>query len=294
MKQLANLKSAAQDAIDRVDLEEVEHLMAMVHETELNEAAKSSEIRANNALLRGKAEDAYRYLSAAADSFAAINSLEPARKRILQYSMVMGNHGLRFGGKGLSYAEQLVNPVLNDNLRAIDPWLWGAGQNCVAIALKNQGTRTQGAEGADFLAQAVIAYRDALEVYTHADHPVQWAMTQNNLAIALQNQGTRTEEAVGADLLTQAVIAYCNALEVRTRADHPVHWAETKENIAICEEARAAHDTCTNPRSPLNAALQAVENALTTFDPDHMSYNHTKATKLRDDIQAKLDALPPP
>ena len=40
MRNLANLKAAAQDAIDRVDLEEVENLMAMVNETELEEAAK--------------------------------------------------------------------------------------------------------------------------------------------------------------------------------------------------------------------------------------------------------------
>ena len=393
MRNLANLKAAAQDAIDRVDLEEVENLMAMVHETELEEAAKSAEIRANTALLRGKVEDAYRYLSAAADSFAAIDTLEPARKQILQYFEILRNHGLRYGGKGLSAAEKLVTAILNDELRANDSWLWSAGQNCLAVALQEQGTRTKAAEGADLLAQAITAYRNALEVRTRADHPVDWAMTQNNLAnalqnqgirtqgtegadllaqavtacrnalvvriradnpldwattqnnlaIALQNQGTRTQGAEGtdlliqavtayrnalevtthanhpvnwamtqnnlanalqlqgtltqgaegADLLAQAVTAYRNALEVRTSADHPVHWATTYFNIAICEKARAEHDSCPDPRPPLTAALEAVENALTIFDPEHMSYNHTTATELRDDIQAKLDALPP-
>lgn len=131
MRNLANLKAAAQDAIDRVDLEEVEGLMALVHETELEEAAKCAEIRANTALLRGKVDDAYRYLAATADSFAAIDPLEPARKRILQYFLILRNHGLRYGSLGLSASEKILNPILNNNLRKTDPWLWGAGQNCL-------------------------------------------------------------------------------------------------------------------------------------------------------------------
>ena len=96
MRNLANLKAAAQNAINRVDLEEVENLMAKVHETELDEAAKSAEIRANTALLRGKVKDAYLYLSAAADSFAAIDPTAPAHKR-LEYEDILYAHGLRFG-----------------------------------------------------------------------------------------------------------------------------------------------------------------------------------------------------
>ena len=118
------------------------------------------------------------------------------------------------------------------------------------------------------------------------------ATTQNNLAGALQRQGSRSQGAEGADLLAQAVTAYRNALEVYTRADHPVDWAMTQYNIAICEKARAEHDSCADPRPPLTAALKAVENALTIYDPDHMSYYHAKATGVRDRIQAKLDAPP--
>ena len=59
----------------------------------------------------------------------------------------------------------------------------GRAQNNLAIALKNQGTRTGGPTGADLLGQAVAAYRDALTVYTRADHLVDWAETQNNMAV---------------------------------------------------------------------------------------------------------------
>jgi hypothetical protein len=53
----------------------------------------------------------------------------------------------------------------------------------LAVALRNQGSRTEGAAGAALLGQAVEACRAALEVFTRADHPVQWAITQENMAL---------------------------------------------------------------------------------------------------------------
>lgn len=145
--------------------------------------------------------------------------------------------------------------------------------------------------------EAVSASNAALEFYNRNEHPMEWAAAQNNLAIAIaiaiEDQGNRTDGEQGTDLLAQAVTAFNAALELRTREGFPVQWAMTQQNIAIAEQARAGHDTCTNPRPHLTAALEAVENALTIFDPVHMSYNHTKATELRDDIQVKLDLLSP-
>ncbi|MEP5630438.1 MAG: hypothetical protein ABJP79_01000 [Tateyamaria sp.] len=231
---LSNLKAAAQDAIARVNLDEVEDLLSRVQEVELEEAAKTAELRANNALLRGRVEQAYRILCAAADSFAAVDPLEPARRRIQgthkAFPMLCG-YGMRYGGDGLEKSAALIRQTLTNHLRTQDAWLWAAGQNNLAAALQKQGIRTDGPKGAEFLAQAVAAYCAALEVYTRADHPVQWAMTQNNLGGALQNQGTRTDGPKGADLLAQAVAAYRAALEVYTRADHPVNWATTQNNL---------------------------------------------------------------
>ncbi|MEM7723668.1 MAG: helix-turn-helix transcriptional regulator [Pseudomonadota bacterium] len=391
LKRLSNLKAAAQDAIARVDLEEVEELLSRVQEVEKEEAARTAELRADNALLRGKVEQAAALLADAADSFRIIDPLEPARRRTHEYSEKLIRHGLRYGGDGLICGVELAKQPLNDWLRNTAPLIWAAGHNHIAIALQNQGTRTAGPEGAKLLAQAVTAYRAALEVRTRADHPVDWAMTQNNLANALQHQGTRTAgpegadlvaqavtayraalevytradhpmpwattqnnlgnafanqgnrtagpegadllaQAVkayraaldvttragfpvewadtqnnlgaalksqgtriaaheGADLLSQAVTAYRAALEVRTRADHPVDWAMTQGNIAIALQAIAKHGTTDDPRPPLTEALTAVDLALEVFNPEHMSYDHENATKLRDYIRAALDAL---
>ncbi len=390
MRKLSNLKAAAQDAIARVDLDEVEHLMTLVHTTELEEAAKSAEIRADNALLRGDVDHAYALLNSAADSFSVVDRMEPTRRRVIEISEKLYDHGDRYGGTAMRAAEKTLREAMNEELRNEDSALWANSQvrlgnvvqkqglrvegeegtqllgeavqlyqdaaafykqtkehvhwattqNNLGNALKNQGTRTQGSAradllaqavtaycnalevrtreghpvdwamtqnnlgatlqdqgirtegsaGADLLAEAVTAYRNTLQVYTRADHPVHWATTQNNLGIALSQQGIRTEGSAGADLLAQAVTAYRNALEVRTREGHPVQWAETKLNIAIALKDQATHDSCTDPARALTEALAAVDAALTVFDPDHMSYNHGTATRLRDDIRAAIDA----
>jgi len=224
MKRLANLKAAAQDAIARVDLDEVETLMTLVHAAELDEAATSAEIRANNALLRGKVDHAYSLLCAAADSFAAIDPLEPVRRRILRYSEILCTHGLRYGGKGLGLAQAIVADLLTPTLKDRDAWLWAAGQNCLAIALKNQGSRSDGEKGADLLAQAVTAYRAALKVSTLADHPVQWAETQENIAIAQEAIANHDSCADRHAALQAALAAVENALTVYDPATMPYDY----------------------------------------------------------------------
>ena len=82
------------------------------------------------------------------------------------------------------------------------------------------------------LAEAVAAYRQALEVRTRETLPQDWAATQNNLGIALEEQGIRTGGERGTQLLAEAVAAYRQALEVRTRETLPPQWAQTHNNLA--------------------------------------------------------------
>jgi len=81
------------------------------------------------------------------------------------------------------------------------------------------------------LAEAVTAYRNALQVYTRDELPQQWAMTQNNLGAALSDQGTRTSGERGQALLAEAVNAFNLALEIRTYETLPPQWAQTKYNL---------------------------------------------------------------
>lgn len=85
--------------------------------------AETKEARATNALLRNCPEDAFKILSAAADSFASINPLEPARRR-LRYEDQLYAHGLRYGGPGLTLAAKMNKGALihvEAALTAYDP-----------------------------------------------------------------------------------------------------------------------------------------------------------------------------
>ncbi len=195
------------------------------------------------------------------------------------------------GGALLAEAVDSYRSALRVTTEADHPAQWATTMQNLGNALQTQGTRTQGAEGGALLAEAVDSYRAALRVRTEVDHPVDWAMTLQNLAIALQTQGSRTQGAEGNALLAEAVDSYRSALRVTTEADHPVDWAMTQENLAAAELARAGHDTTPDPRPHLDAALTHVDNALRIYDPIHMSYRHTQASALRDDILARLASL---
>ncbi len=262
MRGLANLKAAANDAIDRLDFAEVENLLKMVHTTELETAAKTAELRAGNALMRGRATEAFDILSATADSFAAIDPQPPLTLRN-GFAKILYQHGVRYGGDGLPLAAKMWRAIIAKISASRQSDLWAGAQNNLASALAQQATRTGGAQGTDLLAKAVQAYREALTVRTKADHPVDWAMTQNNLANALRNQATRTGGTQGADLMAEAVQAYREALTVYTKADHPVHWAATQNNLAVALQEQATRTGGAEGAELLAEAVQAYRAALT-------------------------------
>lgn len=387
MRQLSNLKGAAQAAFEAGRFDEVEELLERVHQVEIEEAAKTAELRAETALLRGRVDQAYALLSAAADSFAGIDPLEPARRRIHRYVKVLYDHGLRYGSRGLKLGQELLDPVLTNSLRQSEPMLWAAGKNAQAIGLSALGKFSGGVFGAELMKEAVSTYREVLEVHTRTRAPHDWAAaktnlgttltalaqqspgtpgllmlreavdvlraalkerekkkdprgilaTLNSLGNALRLQGERTKGPKGVALLDRSVrvfesalehpqissseeraavqmssiapllllgakvpgsggAAYLDkamraahgALEVFSVEHHPVIWADTQISMAFAFLHRADHDTCTDPAPHLRTALDHVEAALEVFDPEHMPFNHQRATALRNHLRQRL------
>lgn len=106
---------------------------------------------------------------------------------------------------------------------------WAMTQNNLAIALRNQALRVEGAAGADLLARAVTAYEVALEVRTREDAPQDWAETQANLGSLYVFSAARSDNTK-QDLAT-ALEYYRAALEIFD----PVH---TSYYHTICSAAR--------------------------------------------------------
>ncbi|WP_138466794.1 tetratricopeptide repeat protein [Poseidonocella sp. HB161398] len=229
---IATLKGAAQDAIRRGDLEEVETLLCRVDEVETEIAAETKLARADNALLRGRVGEAYRILSAAADSFGSIDPAEPARRRI-NYGSQLRAHGLRYGGMGLAHAIDMYRADLWRISQKAQPQLRAELQNNLGLALQDLGGRTAGEPGTDMLAESVSAFRDALAVFTADTQPLNWAMAQNNLGIALAQQGRRTAGDPGTILFSDSANACREALTVYTRDAHPQDWAMTLNTLGL-------------------------------------------------------------
>ncbi|MEO0546110.1 MAG: tetratricopeptide repeat protein [Pseudomonadota bacterium] len=267
---MANILSAVEGALASGEFEEADSLLADAEDIQqenktLLEVRKQANLRVERgraALLNGKTDQAFDHFNRAAEFFFPFDPKETFLERDA-LAQELFHHGMRFGGQGLERSVSLFGANARLTAEVIGAYHWAWGKNSLAIALQNQGTRTGGAGGTDLLAQAVKAYRDALTIYTKADHPVDWAITQNNLAGALEEQGSRTGGAEGTDLLAQAVKAYRDALTVSTKADHPVQWATTQNNLANALTQQGTRIGGAEGTNLLEKAVKAYRDALT-------------------------------
>jgi tetratricopeptide (TPR) repeat protein len=165
----------------------------------------------------------------------------------LQWAMTQNNLGTALqslgeqqggaeGARLLAEAVKAFRQALTVYTGADLPQDWAMtqnNQNNLGAALQSLGERQGGAEGAQLLAEAVEAFRQALTVRTRADLPLHWATTQVNLGAALRSLGERQGGAEGARRLNEAVAAFRQALTVRTRDVLPQQWAATQYNLGI-------------------------------------------------------------
>ena len=104
------------------------------------------------------------------------------------------------------------------------------GQLCNSAGVVHAVYATQSGDST-VLAQAIIAFRAALEVKTRRDMRADWAAVQNNMGTALATLGERSAGPAGAKHLADAVAAYTAALDIYTRRDMPAQWAMTQNNL---------------------------------------------------------------
>ncbi len=115
-----NIHGAAIDAIDALDFDTATVLIQNARDIHqdavlrpaLETNARLTEKEAQIALLRGRADDAYTLFTAAADSFASVDPVEPARRRGA-YADQLYAHSLRYSGPGLALAAQMNRDALD-------------------------------------------------------------------------------------------------------------------------------------------------------------------------------------
>ncbi len=139
----------------------------------------------------------------------------------------------RRGSMGALYSaiEGYRQLLARDVTRATMPTHWAMTQNELGNALQTLGER-EGSQAR--LAEAVAAFRAALEVNTRVAMPAQWATTQNHLGLVLLTLGEREGNPAR---LAEAVAACRLALDVHTRDETPAEWAMTQNNLGIALQA---------------------------------------------------------
>jgi DNA-binding SARP family transcriptional activator len=244
---LANIRGAAEGAIERGDFDGAEAILAAAEELQqaertLAEVRKQADVRkarADTLLLKGDTDAAARHFKAAAeflvpfDRMEAASSLHGSANRLVE-------HARRFGGSGFRRAVEFYRCNLEVRTQRAYPVDWAATQNALGIALARQAERTAAPRGEELFGEAAAAHRAALEVYERGEHPQDWAKSQSNLGLALVVLATRKGYgATQAALLAEAVLAFRAALQVQTRVEHPMDWARTEDNLGYALRRQA-------------------------------------------------------
>ncbi len=278
---------AAAKCFDAFDLERAGKVRGQSCIKIYDEGLKYSGPYLTHAIMLGEAAIACAIKAKATNACAAYQN---------NLGLALQEQGIRSEGEVgsalLNRAIAAYEAVLEARTKGNAPVDWAMTQNNLGNALANQGIRSESEVGNTVLARAVTAYEAALQVHTKDTTPVDWAMTQNNLGNALQEQGIRSAGEAGKNLLSRSVTAYEAALEVHTKDAMPFDWAKTHGNIGLVYTAQAQLSNITeDSKTDLTLALNHLDQALTVFDPEHMSYHYRNCKTTRDWVAAALAAL---
>jgi len=295
-----NIHAAALDAAEALRLAEAKALLrdarTILRDERLRPVlesnAKLMEAEANIELLDQNPEAAARLLIAAADSFAAIDVLEPARRRITRYAPDLAEHAMRYGGTGLKLSMELVDQAITDALKAADPDLWIRAHHTRATARQEQGLRLEGAAGTDLLHRAIADHRIVLNETDRDATPDFWATSQNNLGNALQQLGIRSDGAESAAFFAEAVRAYRAALEVDLPPDGNALALMIRNNLANALQEQGERTEGAEGLALLTQSVAAHEATLARLDKAANALNWAFVQTNRANTMRKLAARP--
>ena len=174
------------------------------------------------------------------------------------------------------------------------PQQWAGTQNNLGNTLREQAQASKEESPdrcAQLVAEAVEAYRLALQVRTRDALPYDWAETQDNLGSAL---GDQAEDAGNAQertrLFGEALEAYRLALQVRTRESLPRQWGLTQQNIAytLADQSRSASGE--EMVLLLRQALEAMDACLSVFTEEIAPETYAMGGKWRREVEGVIES----
>lgn len=231
VKELAEIKAAAREAAAQLDFDGYESLLRQVDESYSEMVVRAKEARARNALLRGRANEAYDGFVSAAETWRSLDKARSVTSR-LEYHRALFDHGLRFGGVGLERSADILRPVLDSDDCAA-PRRARVFQN-LANALANISVRADGLTSVNLMEEAIEKYEEALSLVSPDQDGDVWGMVQQNLGAALSLRAKWCEDTDGRRVyLGRAIEAFRAALHLRPHDRKPLEWAMTTQNVAV-------------------------------------------------------------
>lgn len=121
----------------------------------------------------------------------------------------------------------LTRQVLDGYPREQRPAEWAAIESALGDALMGLYDLDP-KSGAQYPAQAAIAYRASLQELTLEREPIQWAQSKDGLGNALEELGYNNSDR---SYLNQAIDAYNDSLKVYKSDQQPLQWATVKYEL---------------------------------------------------------------
>lgn len=212
MIKLSGLKNSARDAIEVGDLERVERLLEKVHVTEKEEIAKTGELRARNALLRGRIEQAYSLFEDAANEFAVIDPLKNCHRRA-DYSEILKKNAMHFGGNANMFRVQLLEDAYESAYQILQGDHATKSSAATAmqmgyqygLALIDFGFDKGLDEGEGLISKGLTALNGTYEMVKEAGPVDLLAIIQRNVGITLSRLAQQTPGATGLEYFEKSL-----------------------------------------------------------------------------------------
>lgn len=250
---LSKLKSEAKSAIENGDLERVDFLLSRVQEVELEEAAKTAELRASNALLRGRPRQALELLSSAADSFFGVNQRECIRRR-LQYLAPLYSYAIQFDVNSIPICREILD--LKENANATNEER-AKLNGSLGVVLWQEALSKGEAGGQEQIEAAINRLMLAIEISSLEGLRDIEAKSQVNLAHTLQDAYVKTVR--GEEALREAIERYSAAADYYLEVGDQI-------NLAITHNSSGNVYSIIGNRMRGAAAIRELSNAVKLYD----------------------------
>lgn len=176
---------------------------------------------------------------------------------------------------------------LRDREAVLEDWL--ETKVNYAAALESRGLIADEGNQFAYFEKSIEAYESAIQELQRAEKQDLQAWAETNFTSTLRSAAkTAGSQKAKIKILQRSIEVARRAENASSGNDDPWRWAEAKYSLALSEELMASSVSSSQSRAHLMSALSHAEQAVNAYDPEHMKYNYERATRLRDDLKARL------